>query len=126
MLADVLGHYRSWQKAMADDFEAFNEQVETEPGIGEKESHASEEPEDPRFETTVSEVSVIGEENDRLKLRAETDKGANVEYEMDLDEAGRVMSVLDISDAQDLEGQTVLAWEDDNGEDHLEFEGSSA
>ena len=111
---------------MADDFDAFNEQVETEPGIEQKETSTSEESEDSRFETTVSDVSVVGEDNDHLKVSAEAEEGAKVEYEMDTDEAGRVMSVLDISDARELKEQTVLVWEDEDGSSHLDFEGSQA
>lgn len=107
---------------MSDDFDAFNEQVETEPGADEREPDGASQGGTSRFETEVREVAVVGENNDRLRASAENPEGTQVDYEMDSTEAGRVMSLLDIADARELEGKPVLVWEDEDGEEHLDFE----
>ncbi len=70
----------------------------------------------------MSDVAVVGDENDRLKISAETREGTQVEEELSVAEVGRAMSQLGITDARDLEGQPALAWEEDDGSTHLEFE----
>ncbi|MFC7154511.1 hypothetical protein ACFQPA_03455 [Halomarina halobia] len=106
---------------MAGDFDAFNEQVETDPDT-EKVPSRSEEPEDTGYDGQVSDVAVVGDNDDRLKITAESSEGGRVDRELDTEEAGRLMSQLDIEDVREFEGQPVLVWKDDDGTPHLEFD----
>lgn len=106
---------------MPDEFDAFNEQVETEPEM-DGETNTREETGDGPHETQVSDVAVVGNDNDRLRVSAETSDGTQVDQELDADEAGRAMSLLGVSDARELDGQPVLVWEDEDGSSRLEFE----
>ncbi|WP_129113497.1 hypothetical protein [Halegenticoccus tardaugens] len=106
---------------MTDDFDAFNEQVETNPQTEDPPSDRGEIP-STRFEAQVTDVEVVGEDDDRLKVSAETPEEKRADRELDVDEAGRIMSQLDITDARALDGQPVFVWEDDGGSTHLEFD----
>ena len=117
---------------MSDAFEAFNDQVESEiepevvedtPGDNEPaDPHRGENTESSGHETPLSDVEVVGDSNDRLRVSAEAPDGPRVDRELTTDEAGKVMSFLDLTDARDLEGQRVVVWEDESGESHLEFQ----
>ncbi len=115
---------------MSDGFDAFNEQVksETEPELAEKpdpdevkEGSDREEEGSSSHEVSVSDVEVVGDDNDRLRVSAETDEGTQVTRELPTDEAGKIMSFLGITDARNLEGETAIVWEDESGS-RLEFE----
>jgi hypothetical protein len=95
---------------MTDAFDTFNEQVETESET-DGESPTQETQENDPHETQANEIAVVGDNNDRLRISAETSDGTQVEQEMTSEEVGRAMSFLGISDARDLENQPVLVWE---------------
>lgn len=105
---------------MPDEFDAFNEQIKSELETDEK-TRTQTETENTPPETWVRDVTVIGENDDCLKISAETAEGT-VETEVSLAEAEHAMSHLGISDARDLEGQPVFIRKDDSGVSYLEFE----
>lgn len=117
---------------MSDAFDAFNEQMKTEaePDLSKKPdadeakagSDRGEQIEDSSYETQVGGLEVIGENNDRLRVSAETEDGTRVDREISTDRAGKIMSFLGVTDARNLEEQTVIVWEDETGESHLEFQ----
>jgi hypothetical protein len=117
---------------MSDEFETFNEQVEShiEPEVVQDTARDDEAPDPGRgeetgssgHETQLDEVEVVGDDNDRLRISAEPPEGPRVDRELPTDEAGKILSFLNLTDARDLEGQTVVIWEDESGESHLEFQ----
>lgn len=113
---------------MSDDFEAFNDRVDVAEGTDTSEDDTTaggDVDTDDAHDTEVSDVSVVGDDADRLELRAEGPDGSEVSQEMSADEAERVMNLLGVTDARDLEGQPVLVWQED-GENHLDFESETA
>jgi hypothetical protein len=117
---------------MSEAFDAFNEQVktDTEPELTEKPtgdqakegSDRGEQIEDSSYETQPRDIEVVGENDDRLRVSAETEDGTQVDREISTDRAGKIMSFLGVTDARNLEDQTVIVWEDETGESHLEFQ----
>lgn len=110
---------------MTDDFDAFNDRIDVAENAGGDTTAGGDVDAEDAHDAEVSDVSVVGDEADRIEISAEGPDGSEVTQEMDADEAERAMNLLGVTDARDLEGQPVLVWEED-GEEHVDFESETA
>lgn len=110
---------------MSDDFDAFNDRIDVAEDAGGDTTEGGDVDTEDAHDTEIEDVSVVGDDADRLEISAEGPDGSDVSYEMDADEAERVMNLLGVTDARDLKGQPALVWEDDDGT-HIDFESQTA